>query len=298
MKARRFRPKLNKRFRENRNGYDVYSINAFAIRNIAQPDEEFDNFATHNEFPDLIDEGEIWISEATFAAEGEFFIANAVVRLESLEKGDSDDTAYTVGLNADRKLRANKTGITYRAHRPSRRISDKIYNRRYVVLPDEKFPIQVWLVDGLRVRSTYMTDYTEGGHGYVYDWVPKNEIWVEEGIEPAELPFIVAHEYVEHRLMRDEKMEYDPAHELCSEMEFDLRKSRERSRISWTEQATISTSRFGKVDSPGILRVCERALSARRHSSDSRNRLKGSPRRARRSVITSNVQLRAQAWAL
>ncbi len=39
------------------------------------------------------------------------------------------------------------------------------------------------------------------------------------------MPFIAAHEYLERRLMRDAGMEYDPAHEVCSAVEFDLRKN-------------------------------------------------------------------------
>jgi hypothetical protein len=243
MKRKRFRPKLDKQFVATKDGYDIFTIDAFAVRNVAQPDEEFDNFATHNEFADLIPEGEIWISNRSFDTEGDFFIANAVARLNALEKGESVDSAYTIGLNADRKLRAARTGIRYRAHRRSRHISPKIYVQEYIVLEDEEFPITVWIVDGLRVRSTYMTDYTEGGHGYVYPWVPKNEIWAERALHRAELPFIVAHEYIEHRLMRDEAMEYDKAHECCSEMEFDLRKSKERGSFPG-----LSRRRFGKLE--------------------------------------------------
>src|SRR5205814_6845501 len=72
-------------------------------------------------------------------------------------------------------------------------------------------------------RSFYKTDYTEGGHGYVYPWVPKGEIWVEHDLSRAELPYIVAHEYLELRLMRDEGLQYDRAHAICSEVEYELR---------------------------------------------------------------------------
>src|SRR5438067_959895 len=85
------------------------------------------------------------------------------------------------------------------------------------------YSIDDWLVDGNMVRSLYKTDYTEGGHGYVYRWVPKQEIWVEKDLDRWELPFIVSHEYLELRLMRDLGIEYDKAHEICSKVEFDLR---------------------------------------------------------------------------
>ena len=42
------------------------------------------------------------------------------------------------------------------------------------------------LVDGNVVRCTYKTDYTEGGHGQVYPWVPKREIWVEKALDRTE----------------------------------------------------------------------------------------------------------------
>ena len=92
-----------------------------------------------------------------------------------------------------------------------------------MTLADERFPIDVWLVDGNMIRSLYKTDYTEGGHGYVYQWCPKDEIWIEEDTQRGEIPFLVAHEYLELRLMRDEKLEYDEAHEICSKVEFKLR---------------------------------------------------------------------------
>jgi hypothetical protein len=45
-------------------------------------------------------------------------------------------------------------------------------------------------------------------------------------VDHRELPFIVTHEYLERRLMRDEELDYDPAHAICSRVEFDLRKAR------------------------------------------------------------------------
>ena len=113
-------------------------------------------------------------------------------------------------------------------------------------------------MDGLRVRSTYMTDYTEGGHGYVYPWVPKNEIWIEQAIEQAEAPFIVAHEYIEHRLMRDDGMEYDKAHECCSEMEFDLRKADERKQFPGLSRQRFRKSDLSKLTRPEFFEFVQR----------------------------------------
>jgi hypothetical protein len=101
-----------------------------------------------------------------------------------------------------------------------------LYIDAYITLADPEFPIEVWLVDGNMIRSLYKTDYTEGGHGYVYRWVPKSEIWVEKDLDRWELPFIVSHEYLELRLMRDQGIDYDTAHDICSKVEFNMRKGR------------------------------------------------------------------------
>jgi hypothetical protein len=224
MSRRRFNPPLNKRHFASRDGCEFYTVSAFAVRNAAEVDEEFDNFADREDFPDLIPEGEVWISDKVARREGQFFIANALARLQARAEGASAETAYTVGLNAERKLRAEVTGLEYRAGKPHQRIPGKVYVREYATIPDERFPIKVWRVDGCVVRCFYKTDYVEGGHGYVYPWVPKDEIWVETALDPAEVPFIVTHEYTEHRLMRDEGLDYARAHRISSRVEFALRK--------------------------------------------------------------------------
>lgn len=53
--------------------------------------------------------------------------------------------------------------------------------------------------------------------------MPKGQIWVEKGIARAEIPFMVSHEYLELRLMRDRGMGYDKAHEAAAKVEFALR---------------------------------------------------------------------------
>jgi hypothetical protein len=219
-----FDPKLNKKKVLAHTEYTVYSVNGLAVRNVARADEEFGNFATTDEFPDLIPRGEIWISEKLAEREGIFFIANALTQLARQAAG-ATEKAYNDGLEVEQMLRERVTGIAFRAGKPHERVPPELYLEEYITLPDPKGPVVVWRVDGNLVRSYYKTDYTEGGHGFVYRWVPKPEIWIEDGVDNREVPFIVAHEYLERRLMRDHGMEYDPAHEIASKVEFNLRKA-------------------------------------------------------------------------
>ncbi len=224
MTRTRFRPALRKKFIARFGDYDVYSINAFAIRNLAEPDEEFTNFATHEEFTNLIPKNEIWVAETSIKKEGIFFIADSLMRGREKAKRRSTDDAYEAGIQIERFLREKLNGIKYRG-RGLGKVPKEVYVEKYFTIPDSKFPVQVFRVEGNVVRSLYKTDYTEGGHGYVYPWVPRHEIWVEIDLDAAEVPFIVSHEYLELRLMRDEKLEYDKAHEVCAHVEFELRRN-------------------------------------------------------------------------
>ena len=217
--------KLNKRYVTTHEGWAVYAVNAYAVRDVAQPDEEFGNFATVREFPSLIPKGEIWIADRNVEEEGIFFIADALMRQKECERGVPEERAYTAGLNVERTLRERLTGLKFRAGRPHKRVPRSVYVDHYFTIPDEKFPVNVWVADGRVIRSLYKTDYTEGGHGYVYPWVPKGEIWVEKALDRRELPFIVTHEYLELRLMRDRGVDYDRAHEICAKVEFQMRKN-------------------------------------------------------------------------
>src|SRR5262245_55716206 len=199
----RFSPKLNKELVLRHADRAVYSVNGLAVRNVAQPDEEFGNFATSDEFPDLIPDGEIWISQKLAARERVFFIADALTRLRRQADGLSSDNAYEEGLEVERLLREKLNGVAYRDDKPHKRVPEALYLEHYLSLPDPQGPVEVWRVDGNLVRSYYKTDYTGGGHGYVYPWVPRPEIWVEDGVDDREVPFITAHEYLERRLMRD-----------------------------------------------------------------------------------------------
>jgi hypothetical protein len=242
-----FEPRLHKKRVLSHEDYTVYSVNGLAVRNAARPDEEFGNFATQDEFSDLIPATEIWISEKLAPKESVFFIANALTQLKRQAGGCSPERAYEDGLEVERQLREKLNGVRFRDGKPHKQVPGDLYLEHYVTLPDPEGPVEVWLVDGNLVRSYYKTDYTEGGHGYVYPWVPRPQIWVEDGVDRREVPFIVCHEYLERRLMRDEGLGYDTAHTICSKVEFDLRKTRGAAPL-----LTDGRRRLHKEDLPAL----------------------------------------------
>src|SRR5436189_3495590 len=135
MSRHHFQPKLCKKRVLTHADFTVYSVNGLAVRNAAQPDEEFGNFATQDEFPDLIPKGEIWISEKLAPKEGVFFIANALTQLKRQADG-ATDKAYDDGLAVERCLRTKVNGIEFRDGKPHKEVPDAIYLEDYTTLAD------------------------------------------------------------------------------------------------------------------------------------------------------------------
>ena len=82
--------------------------------------------------------------------------------------------------------------------------------------------IDIWFVNGDKLRSGVKSgdiDFTMGGHGYRYLYIPEGEIWIESAYkETKELMSIVWHEYLERSLMLSE-MSYSNAHSFASTFE-------------------------------------------------------------------------------
>jgi len=209
-------------------GYPVYYVNDLEIRNICLEDEEFTDFAIHYNFPDLIPENEIWVSEEVNKDELMLFLNNAAKQYNLIKDGYDPDEAYEKAIKYEKSLREKiKNSESY--YSPSqpeaKKLSDNVHIQRYGVITDED--ITVWIVNGKEVRDAYKTDYVEGGHGYVYDWIPNDEIWIDNDTKDEERMAILTHEYTELKLMRDKNMEYEQAHHLASIEEYKFREGKE-----------------------------------------------------------------------
>ncbi|MFZ5365547.1 MAG: cysteine peptidase family C39 domain-containing protein [Patescibacteria group bacterium] len=82
--------------------------------------------------------------------------------------------------------------------------------------------IDVWIVDGHRLRSGHQqgdVDFTMGGHGYRYLYIPKHEIWIDQiYYKTKDYWPIVWHEYIERILMRN-GLPYNNSHDIASALE-------------------------------------------------------------------------------
>ena len=91
---------------------------------------------------------------------------------------------------------------------------------------------KVYIVDGNYVRNHIDVYYELGAHYLVMDYIPKEEIWLEDLKETEDMLFNLIHERYEIYLMEKNKMEYDDAHEKTMELEKKARRKYCGSNIS------------------------------------------------------------------
>ena len=182
-------------------------------------DEEFTNFGQHYRYP-YIPEGEFWLDQEAKPDERRFFIDHLLVEYYLMKKGKSYSEAL---VEADKRERKER-----------RRAGDvKCVTKNGKILPNGKEMheklwkklengITVWIVNGRQVRSTFDIDFTEGGHDKVYEFVPANEVWIDNDIIEQERGYVLLHELHERNRMAD-GWPYSKAHAESSRLEHHCR---------------------------------------------------------------------------
>jgi hypothetical protein len=178
-------------------------------------DEEFTNFGQHYKFR-YVPKDEFWIDRGASPEEQKIYIDHLLVEHRLMEKGLPYDQALDAADKAERSER-KRAGYSRKVAK-SGNLPDasQVHIRLWKKLETS---VSVWIVDGRLVRSIFDVDFTEGGHDYVYEFVPLNEVWIEGDVEEAERPFILVHELHERNLMA-QGWDYDQAHLDASRIEY------------------------------------------------------------------------------
>jgi hypothetical protein len=170
-------------------------------------DIEFCNYGQPLHFS-FIPKNEIWIDQEAHPNEMRFFIIDALTEFEHMQKGSSYDQALQAVKKIDRTKRLQA------------RQNLSLQKKLYTIYKDTS----VYIVNGNYVRTYLDPTYTEGGHGYVYDYIPKNEVWIDDDIFPKERPYIFLHELIERYLMKILNFVYKVAHQIASNIELQHRR--------------------------------------------------------------------------
>ncbi len=80
----------------------------------------------------------------------------------------------------------------------------------------------IYLVNGCQIRRSVDIDFTCGGHGFRYHYIPFNEIWIDNGLVEEERAPTICHELIERALMK-ERVDYNTSHDQASRVEMMMR---------------------------------------------------------------------------
>ena len=201
--------------------YKIYTVNGEKVRDIAEQDEEFGLSSSYFYFPKLIPKNEIWIEDDVKGEEQFVLIQSELYKIKLIESGMDKWEAYHQSEKIEKGYREELNLSKKSPEKTNKKGDDDLYVKKYCKINSDD--IQVWLVDAKKVRNKFKSDFMEGGHGYVYKWIPNDEIWIENGIKEHEVPFILLHEFVERTLMKEEKMNYDKSHNISAKVEWSKR---------------------------------------------------------------------------
>ena len=184
----------------------------------AHMDEEFTNYGQHYGFS-CIPEQEFWLDKEAKQDEQAFFIDHLLVEHRLMAGGASYDDALEAADSAERAERRKAGDIEKLAQRGNLPDPSRVHIHLWKTLESG---VAVWIVDGREIRSVFDVDFTEGGHDHVYEFVPTNEVWIDNDLEETERPYVLLHELHERNLMA-QGWSYSKAHEDSSRLEYHCR---------------------------------------------------------------------------
>ncbi len=200
--------------------FTVWNVDGEYIRN--NVNREFTNFGQHYRFP-FIPKYEFWIDHHKASEEEAFFIEHLQVEWHYMSIGESYDVALEKADRREKFLR-NKSKLMDRVienkSKYPKEVPKIIYIGKFQEIGKE---ITIWIVNGEAVRDAYFIDFTEGGHHFVYNFIPEKELWLDNDLIPDERSFVILHELHERNLMST-GITYEKAHASSSAIEYICRR--------------------------------------------------------------------------
>ena len=202
---------------EKRGDLQVWIVDGSYIR--GHTDEEFTNFGQHYRYA-YIPQDELWIDQEAEHDERCFFIEHLLVEHRLMAEGMPYEQALVEADRAERKERRRGGDLRRLVARgkglPRRQdVHERLWKRL-------ETGVSVWVVNGRLVRSAFDIDFTAGGHDHVYEFVPQNEVWIDDAIQERERGYVLLHELHERNRMAG-GWPYSKAHAESSRLEYRCR---------------------------------------------------------------------------
>jgi len=201
----------------NRGDLDIWVVDGSYVR--GHIDEEFTNFGQHYRYP-YIPKNEFWLDQEAEHNERTFFIDHLLVEHRLMQQGMPYSEALVIADKRERTER-RRAGDVRKTTNDGKKLpnGNEMHEKLWKTLESG---VSVWIVNGRLVRSTFDIDFTEGGHDKVYEFVPANEVWIDDAISEQERGYVLLHELHERNRM-SKGMPYSQAHAESSKIEFRCR---------------------------------------------------------------------------
>lgn len=174
-------------------GYHFYLVDAEYVR--MHIDDEMAEFATPYSMKE-VPKDEVWIADDVKPSEIPYWQRETLAEIRYCKRGKCAENS---------EMEAFKTEFSFRKHiKDAGKIKAGLFKK--------VGPISIYWVHGEAVRSTYNSDWQDGGHGYTYHYIPKNEIWLDKELHGVDADAILLHEIHEMNRMRFYHWPYLRAH--------------------------------------------------------------------------------------
>ena len=197
-----------------REGQDIWIVDGARIRR-----DVFDEFLQggNDQRYRFVPHNEIWIDGTTSAEEYIYALMHELhERRQMLTLGLSYDHAHRESLMLELQAR-RKNAIDSDVHElqlPPMPPMDSEGNQEIEDIGDKvrlrdvyraKLPMRdhldVWVVDGAIVRRDVYPDFGFSGNGFYFQFIPKNELWIDDQVNCAEMEYQLIHQVRERAAM-------------------------------------------------------------------------------------------------
>jgi hypothetical protein len=236
-------------------GFKVWVVDGNYIRR-----EIFNEFiyGGNDERYTFVPESEIWIDNSISADEYLTTLEHEIternlMRTKGYTYYDAHDSALMVELgmrrgflsasNEHEKQIPMVSPIDYDSTQEIEELPEHIkLNGIYKIPFTKRDGIDVWVVDGYKVRRDIYPDFGFSGNSSAYQFIPKNEIWIDASVSCHEIEYSIQLELKEMEFMKS-GMAYDDAYTNSLKTTDSLRQAQNK-LISNKLPYTLQTNRF------------------------------------------------------
>jgi hypothetical protein len=210
-------------------GYDVFYVDGIWVRKNLE--REFTTYADHIKY-NFIPKKEFWIEEEFAKKEWKYYVKYFIAKIKYLQEGNDLKKSIFLANIIEQKER-DKSKIIQKLKKSTKEEQIKSIHKKFLKEYSND-SIKVWIVKGFLVRSLYFLDFSSGGHDKVYTFIPKNEIWIDDSMNPSDIKYLLIHELHERYHMNQglyydfENQKSNDAHALAHKLEEECRNSPEK----------------------------------------------------------------------